>query len=164
MSWRTARDLQSRQRDLQFALAGALADLTEFDADSLRLSDGRSVRTVVAHLVLTEMAVLDDLHLMLTVDHPDLPSIARLEDPERLAALMARWPTLAELSAALKAACDATLALVETLDEEQEARTGHGPELGNVLLGSHAALNISYHYRGHVEELRALRQHQRSLA
>jgi hypothetical protein len=158
MTWRTAHDLQQRQRQLFFALDEALAGLTEREVDTTRLADGRSVRVVLAHLVLTETAVLDDLRLMLAVEHPDLPSLAWLDDADRLRAVIARAPTVPALVAALEAACAATGAFVAALDEEQEARTGHGPELGNVAVGAHAALNVSYHALGHVAEMRASRQ------
>lgn len=164
MTWHNVQDLHRRQRQLLLALDEALVGLTEAEADAARLADGRSIRMVLAHLVLTEIDVLANLRLMLTLEHPELPSIARLDDPARLRAVVERAPTLAELVAALDAAGAATYAFVADLDADQEARTGHSPELGNVLLGSHAALNISYHCLGHVEEVRALRHRLRSLA
>jgi hypothetical protein len=158
MAWRSARDLQRRQRQMRAALDEALAGLTEQASDELTVADGRSVRAVLAHLVLTEEAVLDDLRLMLAEDHPELPSIRRLDDPAELREVAARAGTIPGLLDELEAACRATLAFVERLDEEQELRSGHSPELGNVLVGAHAALNASYHCLGHIEEVHGLRR------
>jgi hypothetical protein len=164
MTWRSARDLQRRQQQMRAALDEALAGLTEQAADELAVADGRSVREVLAHLVLTEEAVLDDLRLMLAVDHPELPSIRRLDDPAALREVAARAGTVPGLLDELAAACGATLALIEALDEEQELRSGHSPELGNLLVGAHAALNVSYHYLGHIDELHGLRRQLSPLA
>lgn len=158
MTGRSALDLQSRQQQMRAALDEALAGLSEAEADTLRVADGRTIREVLAHLVLTERTVRRDLLLMLAIDHPELPSIRRLDDPTQLRRVIEETGTLAGLQAALDAACQATLHVVASLDEEQECRTGHSPELGNVLVASYAALNVSYHYCGHIQELHALRR------
>jgi len=159
MTWQSALDLRSRQEQMRAALDEALAGLSEATADTLTLADGRTIRQLLAHLVLTERAVRQDLLLILAIDHPALPSIRRLDAPDRLAEISAEAGTLPGLLALLDAAGRATLAVIESLDDDQEARTGHRPELGNILAGSHAAINVSYHFRGHIEELRALRRH-----
>lgn len=164
MTWRSAVDLQGRHRQLWTALDEALFGLTEADADELTLPGGHTIREVLAHLVLTEEAILDDLRLMLAIDHPELPSIRTVEDQARLRAVIGRAGTLPGLVEMLETACRATLTFVEALDEVQEARTGHSPELGNVLLCSHAALNISYHYLGHLEEMHTRRRQASPLA
>jgi DNA-binding CsgD family transcriptional regulator len=158
MTARSALDLERRQQQMRAALDEVLAGLSEAEADALRVADGRTIREVLAHLVLTERMVRQDLLLMLAIDHPELPSIRRLDDRSHLSRVIEEAGTLAGLRAALEDACAATLAVVASLDEEQEARTGHSPELGNVLAASHAALNVSYHYRGHIEELHACRR------
>jgi hypothetical protein len=158
MSWRGAVDLQSRQRQMRSALDEAIAGLTEPEADALVVASGRSVREMLAHLTLTERSVLRDLQLMLAIDQPELPSIRRLDDPARLRDVIDETGTLAGLLAALDAAGRATLAFVESLSDDEEARVGHSADLGNVTAGSHAALNVTYHYLGHIEELRALRR------
>ena len=158
MTWRSARDVQSKQQQVLAALEAVLADVSEAEVDWRPTLGVLSLRETLAHLVLTEQSIVDDIELMLEAAHPELPSIHTLDDPARLRAIIEQTGTLSGLLAAFDAACAATLALVERLDEDQELRSGHSPELGNLLLGAHAALNTRYHYPGHIEEMRALRR------
>jgi hypothetical protein len=158
MTWRSARDVQSKQQQIRAALDAVLAGVSESEADWRPAPGGLTMRETLAHLVLTEQSIVDDIELMLEAAHPELPSIATLDDPARLRAIIEQTGTLAGLLDAFDAACAATVALVEQLDEDQELRSGHSPELGNLLLGAHAALNTRYHYPGHIEELRAVRR------
>jgi uncharacterized damage-inducible protein DinB len=159
MTWRSAIDLQHGQAQVRTALAAALAGLSEDRAADTPAPHTWSIHEILAHLVATEQRVLDDMHLMLRQDHPELPSIRHLDDPARLQAILQQAGTLVELLAAFDAACQATLALVEHLDDEQELRSGRSPELGHVLLGSYATVNTYYHYPGHIEEIWTARRH-----
>jgi hypothetical protein len=159
MTWRSAMVLQHRQEQLQAGLMAVLAGVTDAMASQSPAPGVPSIAEVLAHLVLTERRVLDDLRLMLREDHPELPSISLLDDPARLREIVASTGTLTGLLTAFGEACRATLEFVAALDEDLEQRSGHSPELGNLLLGAHALLNVRYHYPGHLDELRAARRH-----
>jgi hypothetical protein len=159
VTWRSATVLQARQEQVQAALVVALDGVTDSMAGQPPVPGAASIAEVVAHLVLTERRVLDDLLVMLHEEHPELPSISLLDDPAQLREIIASTGTLTGLLAAFGDACRATLELVAALDEDQEQRSGHSPELGNLLLGTHALLNVRYHYPGHLDEIRAARRH-----
>ncbi len=157
MTWRTAIDLRARQAQVQAALAAAVAGVSDELASEPPAPGAWSITRTVAHLVATERRVLADMELMRAREHPELPSIARLDDPALLDAVMTEAGSLDGLLATFDAACAATLALIERLDEDEECRSGHSPELGNVLLGGHPLNNLRYHYPGHIDEIWATR-------
>jgi hypothetical protein len=159
MTWRSATVLHARQEQVQAALMAALDGVTDALANQSPAPGSASIAEVLAHLVLTEQRVLDDLRLMLHEEHPELPSISLLDDPAQFREIITSTGTLTGLLAAFGEACRATLELVAALDEDQEQRSGHSPELGNLLLGAHALLNVRYHYPGHLDEIRAARRH-----
>jgi hypothetical protein len=158
MTWRTAIDLQARQVQVRAALATALAGLNDEVAEQPPAPGTWSIAQTVAHLVATERSVLADLRLMLIQEHPELPSIRRLDDPDLLSGVMREaGGSLDRLVAAFDAACAETLDLVRHLSEEEECRSGHGPELGNLLLSGHPLNNTRYHYPGHIAEIWKIR-------
>jgi hypothetical protein len=158
MSWRSVVELRNRHQQVQEAIAALLADVPA-EAVSRRPPGARwSMEELLAHLVLTEQRVLDDLGVMLLEEHPELASIDELDDPALLKRVIADAGSLDGLLDLFARACQTTLALMETLDEDQELRSGHSPDLGNVLVGSFAANNARYHYLGHIEDLRQLRR------
>lgn len=157
MTWRAAIELQARQAQVRAALAALLAGVDDDLAARAPAPGAWSIAETVAHLVATERGIVAEMQLMLAQEHPELPSIRRLDEPAVLAAVIAEAGDLTGLLAAFDAAGAATLALVERLDEDEECRSGRSPELGNVLLGAYALDNACYHYPGHIEEIRAAR-------
>lgn len=159
MTWRTAVDLQIRQEQAHQALTGVLAGLSDEVAEHRPVPDRLSIAELLAHLILTERRVIDDLLLMLEHDWPMLPSIRPLEEPSRLRACVHQAGSIGALLVTFATAGEATRALVAGLSEEQELRGGYGPELGHITLGTHATTNIAYHAMGHIEEMREIRQY-----
>lgn len=158
MAWRSALDLLERQAAIQATLSALLVGVSDEVALHPPQPGSRSIAEVVAHMVLTERRIASDIELMARYEHPDLPSITLLDEPAVLREIVAEVGGVAGLVEAFQSACQQTLALVRGLSEAEEARTGRGPELGNVLVGCHATNNARYHYPGHLAELRQIRR------
>lgn len=131
-------DEAAKIRDkVQAARARLLEAVAGLDAADWewRPGDGRwSARLVLAHVGSAQWSHLDVARRLLAGQPVDLPGFALDAWNEAAVAERADWP-LERILADLAAAHQATLALLDELDDEQLAARGQHPALGEVNVG-----------------------------
>jgi hypothetical protein len=158
MTWRSAAELQDRQAHVRALLVTVLAGVSDEVAAHRPAPGSRAIAEVVAHLILTERRVAEDIRLMLDREHPELPDIALLDEAGRLQMLLAEVAGLDSLLATFDAVCQQTVAFVHGLTEAEESRSGWSADIGYVRAGCHATINARYHYPAHIAELQTIRR------
>ena len=128
----------SKIRDkAQAARTRLLATVEDLDAAAWewRPEDGRwSVRLVLAHVGSAQWSHLEVARRLLAGQEVDLPGFDLDAWNEAHVAERADWP-LERVLADLEAAHQATLALLDELDDEKLAVSGQHPALGEVSVG-----------------------------